>query len=184
MLPNLVDRGKMGGHFFYNLVRLHMAPSCFLLSDTNDSKSSLYVGEISTLECLNHFDSDARVVLVEFGANGGKTGWVSRDEMPAGASVSEWRRLISVEDIELIDFKVDIGATSLSTHDDGEAHLLFEHEHLALAFVELLMGHSEALKLVPLLVSNKGCYISCKAGVDTRIFPTFEAYLAGVWRQA
>lgn len=161
-----------------------MPPSCFLLSDTNDSKSSLYIGEISTLECLDYFDSDARAVLIDFGANGGKTGWVSIDEMPAVASVSEWRQLLSAEDIELIDFKVDIGATSLSTHDDGEAHLLFEREHLALAFVERLTGHGEALKLVPLLVSNKGCYISWKAGVDARIFQTFEAYLAAVYRQA
>lgn len=65
-----------------------MRPSCYLL-DSSREKALLYLGEITTEECLSVFDPASSVVISEFGASGGDGAWVSDSDLPAIRSVGE-----------------------------------------------------------------------------------------------
>ena len=152
-----------------------MQPSCFLLKPS-EKGTVLYLGEVSTEDCLELFDRATRVTLVEFGAASGARGWVSHGDLPIIGNVGD---LISIlrerSELSLVDLSATVGHVALSTHDDGEAQLVFPNEEDALSFLRVtLPDGSEAV--ISRLLENPGKYIAWR-GTVLQVFDTFDDYL-------
>ena len=105
-----------------------MRPSLFLYEEL-DGKYKLYLNEISTLESLKGFSADSPINVIEFGATNYKgCGWTTVKEIPKLEKVTDLVNFLDKEGgIGLITVEVLINnSVKLGTHDDGEAHLLFE----------------------------------------------------------
>lgn len=155
-----------------------MTPSCFSLTTTTDGQCSLYLGEVSTIECLQIFEDNSQATLIEFSANGGDQGWLGKEQMPSQTSILDWRKRLSSSDFSLIDFTAEICGISLSTHDDSEGHFVFPNQESTLKALQELVGQSTTQTVFPVLLSNQGRYITCQNG-RIAIYDTFDSYLAG-----
>jgi len=154
-----------------------MRPSCYLLESSGD-RASLYLGEVSTEECLLVFSPMDPVAISEFGANSADGGWVAASDLPAIKSVAELTKFLRDRpDLDLVDLTATIGHVKLSTHDDGEAQLTFPDEAQAVGFLRNALDSAMAEDVITCLLRNKNHYVAVRGG-NPRTFDTFEAYLA------
>ena len=154
-----------------------MQPSCYSLQVPSDGTSVLYLGEVSTAECLSKFPAEEFVVLLELGAESNGE-WLSADALPKEAPVAWWLERLNDPSLELVDFSSRVGTVSLSTHDDGEATFALASLGQAVGLLPQLVGDHLAATVAPELVKNPGCYISARGG-HLAVYPSFEAYLVG-----
>lgn len=155
-----------------------MRPSCYLLESSRES-ALLYLGEISTEECLAVFDPASSVTISEFGASGGDGGWVSGSDLPAIGSVGDLIKFLrDRQHLGLVDLSASVGDVKLSTHDDGEAKLTFPNEKQALGFLRNALDSSTVQSVISCLLRNKGRYVADQGGI-LKVFESFDAYLAG-----
>jgi hypothetical protein len=126
---------------------------------------------------LSCFDSATVVDLIELGATAPSGAWFGVDDIPPLETVSAWVDFLRTrDDFELIDFSARLGDVSLSTHDDGEAHLRFASQARAIEFVQKCAAASD--ELIRKLLQNRGQYVALR-GDHLQTFETFEEYLAG-----
>jgi hypothetical protein len=154
-----------------------MRPSCYSLQERPDGTSGLYLGEVTTSECLSAFLPSEIVALSEFVAKAGDT-WLFQESVPAEATVESWMDRLRDDSLELIDFTARIGRIEISTHDDGEVSFILPSQRDALELLTQLVGSRVALSVVPFLQANVGCYISARHGRLTS-YPSFDEYLVG-----
>ncbi|MFC0682913.1 hypothetical protein ACFFGH_34225 [Lysobacter korlensis] len=143
----------------------------------SDGTAILYLGEVSTAECLSTFSAEAAVELLELGAESHGE-WLSAGALPEAATVAWWLQRLDDPSLELVDFSSRVGAISLSTHDDGEATFALASLEQAVGLLPQLVGDQLAATIAPKLVANPGCYISARGG-QLAVHPSFEAYLVG-----
>ena len=136
----------------------------------------LYLGEVSTEECLRMFDPETPATIEEFGATDNGA-WVGASDLPMIADVND---LITYLDgrpkLSLIDLTVKLGDEELSTHDDAEAQLDFRNEGDALAFLRKAVDDSAIEEIIDCLCANMGRYVTERNG-RIHIFESFDAYL-------
>lgn len=155
-----------------------MRPTCYLLKASANSVT-LYLGEVSTADCLGSLDRMDPITINDFGANDIGGGWISKSDLPAIGSVGELIQFLrDGHHIELIDFEASVGEFTISTHDDGEAQLTFPSEEQALNFLRHTLGPEKADRVIAYLLANRNRYVA-DHGDNFRSFETFEAYLAG-----
>lgn len=154
-----------------------MTPACYLLGAATN-QTILYLGGVSTIECLTHLPAREPVRIVEFGASLPDGRWMDAALVSEGAVVSELiDKLREAAEMSLVSFAADVGAVHLSTHDDGEATLRFRSEQEAVAFLRKALGSPLSTEVIPRLLDNPGRYIAKLKGAWTS-FETFDAYLA------
>jgi hypothetical protein len=154
-----------------------MRPSCYSLQERPDGNVVLYLGEVTTAECLSAFHPLEVVALLEFGAEA-EGNWLSVESMPAQATVESWSVRLRGDSLSLVDFTGRIGSIELSTHDDGEATFILASRREAIELLTQLVGAQVALGVAPYLEANVGCYISTRHGRLTS-YPSFDEYLVG-----
>jgi hypothetical protein len=76
----------------------------------------------------------------------------------------------------LVDVSVTVGQVALSTHDDGEAQLVFPDEKGAVKFLREALDASDAENVIRCLLENRGCYVAHRCG-GLHVFETFDAYI-------
>lgn len=153
-----------------------MRPTCFLLRPS-EKGSLLYLGEVSTEECLHLFDSATRVTLSKFGATSVHGDWVAKADLPEIRTVSDLVGVLREQShLSLVDLSVTVGQVELSTHDDGEAQLVFPDETDALQFLRDALDGSDAEIVIGFLLANRGRYVG-RRGDGLLAFETFDAYL-------
>src|SRR5687767_36636 len=102
-----------------------MLPSCYYL-ETTAAGTVLYLGEVSTEDCLRVLKPSEPVIVKELGATVGGKGWFDQDDLPHLEAVGELLTFLGARtEIEMFDFAAQTGDIRLSTHDDGEAELTF-----------------------------------------------------------
>ena len=153
-----------------------MRPTCFLLRESGTGVL-LYLGEVSTEECLRIFDPEARTTIQEFGATSREGEWVDESNLPAITNVNDLLMYLGGRpDLSLANVTVKLGDEQLSTHDDGEAHLVFRNEGDALAFLRKAVDDPALEEIVSCLRANPDRYVAERDG-RLRIYETFDGYL-------
>ncbi len=156
-----------------------MQPTCYLLS-SSARKTILYLGQVSTVECLERLPQSEPVELVEFGATLPDGGWTDRMVLRADTVVSELIDILKQSlDMSIVHFAVDVGATRLSTHDDGEAEITFSSQAAALTFLRRALTPALSGEVIPRLLENCGQYVTKHNG-SWKVFDTFDAYLTEI----
>jgi hypothetical protein len=157
-----------------------MQPSLFQLQDL-ESRTSLYVSQISTCDALKMFDPADPLAITKFGAiltDREFNPWLSLDALPILATVEDGVRFLEKNDdaMTLIDFFATIdGHNSLSTHDDGEAEFIFPDRTRAVDILHALTGTDPMTALAKTVLQNPGKYVLFENG-EARIFATFDDY--------
>lgn len=151
-------------------------PRCFLLRNQG-SGVQLYVSELSTLDGLAMFPDSLPARVTEFGAHQpGGGNWVFAKDLPPVHNVASLRRLLlTLADITLVDFSVDIAGEELSTHDDGECHFIVGTDERATEIVHRLLGPA-APAVIELLLANRELYVGIQNGT-AQVFHSFDEYL-------
>jgi hypothetical protein len=153
-----------------------MQLTCFLLGSVN-GQAVLYLGEVSTVECLEQLPAAAPVTLIEFLASLPDGSWIAQLSISADAVLSELlRKLREDSQISIVDFAAKIGSIRISTHDDGEAELRFPSEEEALFFLRRALGPEVSAELIPRLTESRGRYVAKQDG-SWKSFETFDAYV-------
>lgn len=153
-----------------------MLPSCYYL-ETTAAGTVLYLGEVSTEDCLRVLDPSAPLIVNQLGATVRGKGWFDADNLPDLEVVSELLTFLQARtEIEMIDFAAQIGAVRLSTHDDGEAALTFPSPSEALAFLRAALEPALAEQAIEALMKHPGKYI--ELGEPVQVFETFDDYVA------
>lgn len=169
-----VTFGRVGG-FFYSRVWRQMNPACFSLQVDQEGRTVLYVGEVSTSECLAAFPKSEIVELSHFSAEL-RGVWQSKESVPGRESVGWWIATLVDEALVVVDFSATIGEVGLETHDDGEASFFVATPEKAMILLEHLVGKDSADAVTPYLMDNPGSYIS-KTNGRVLIYPSFDAYI-------
>lgn len=155
-----------------------MQPSCYYLHSSG-TWTSLYLGETTTVEVLEVFPSESPVLVSEIGATVEGHGWFDAHQLPQIDKVCSLLEFLRTRrDIELIDFSAVVGRSRLSTHDDGEAMLLFPTQAEALSFLHRALDKTVADAVIAELLRNQGSYVTDRDGTF-QAYETFDAYLAG-----
>ena len=153
-----------------------MLPTCYYLESTA-ARTRLYLGEVSTEECLRVFDPAEVVVVSELGANVPGDGWFDQDDLPRLGSVAAVLSFLRArKDIELIDFSAQVGQVRLSTHDDSEAQLDFTSTLDALEFLRRSLEADVAERAIHALLEHPAKYVVLSKTLYA--FETFEEYVA------
>jgi len=155
-----------------------MQPSCYLL-ESADNGTTLYLGEVSTVQCLSALPAHDPVEILEIGATGPNGEWIDRLDLPEKAVVVRLIDQLERSGLELIDFAANIGPVRLSTHDDGEAELRFRSEVQSLHFLRTALAPDLAEAVIRWLVEHPARYVTNRNG-SWQAYATFEAYLAAV----
>lgn len=151
---------------------------CFYL-DSRDSKTRLYMAEISSVQALSFLDSDEPIEVTEFGAYGPLGGaWVGLGDLPrleTRAALCEY--LAAHDALDLVDLSVRIGPTAtVETHDDGEVTFTLPNDEAAFDLLRRALPAHQAETVRTALATNRGSYVTMD-GNEVCIFATFDDYL-------
>ena len=156
-----------------------MKPTVYLYQESDD-KFELYVGELSTSECIANFNSESIININEFGATLYKNyGWATESELPEIETIKDLLTLLNSEgDIGLIEFEAHIeNIGTINSHDDCECNIRFNKKHDCIEFIKKITSNQYQNLIINTLVENKGLYISCDENGNIYKYHTFDEYV-------
>ncbi|HEX8619296.1 MAG TPA: hypothetical protein VF911_17065 [Thermoanaerobaculia bacterium] len=144
-----------------------------------NGETVLYMGEVSTIDCLERLPQADPVRILEFGATWPGGTWIDRLELSTDAVVENVVAKLKEcpQEVAIVNFVARVGSVTLSTHDDGEADVRFGAQEDALAFLRKALPLVLSAELIPQLLKNLGRYVAKRQGL-WKAFETFDAYLA------
>ncbi len=152
-----------------------MNPSCYSLQVDPEGRAVLYLGQVSTSECLAVFSRSEIVEVSAFGAE--RRGvWKTKESVPDRASVGWWIAELADEALVVVDFAARIGEVELQTHDDGEASFLVAAPEKAMLLLEQLVGKPLAEAVSAHLMGNPGRFVS-RADERVLVYPSFADWI-------
>jgi len=155
-----------------------MNPSVFHFAK-EASTFKLYIGEYTTIDGLKAIDGKTAVKVKSAGASDFKGHvYANAKDFPELNTASETITFLEKEDVELFDFEIElIGTGTLSTHDDGECHFVFNTMGKALEVLSVVLVKHQLEHLYMKLVSNSLFYGLNTATNNWDTFTSFDAYL-------
>ncbi len=154
----------------------------FLLRETEDG-AELYLGDFTTAQGLALIPEQTPIEVTAFGATLMRDhSWATAEHLPPLETAGELAAFLNEDDdIGLVDFEARLlGIGTMSSHDDGECTYKLESAKLVASIVQGAADPRFYGKLLQVLRSHPGQYVSCGDEGEIDRFATFDDYLRAI----